>query len=445
MLTKIELRHFKCFDRLILPLGPLTLLSGSNASGKSTVLQALVLLHQTIREHEWSTRIMLNGRSLQLGTVRDVVDKVHGRTNVEIGLVDDQLSVHWTLGGDKDEMSLAVERVTIDGARTDKPQSLRHLVSPAVSPRAAGLAQRLRALTYVTAERVGPREMYPLEDRQVARVVGPRGEHAVSMLYRGRDEKVPNSMCVEGVVPTRLRQIEARMRSFFPGCSLDVQLVRQANAVTLGIRTSDETDFHRPVHTGFGLTQVLPIVVAALSADEQDILLIENPEVHLHPAGQALMGGFLAEVASRGTQVILETHSDHVLNGIRRAVRGGVLSPARAVLHFLRPRSGDLDQVVSPTLDASGHIDVWPDGFFDQFDKDMNHLGARSVRSLRCIRATGPRVVGTARGSRRRPLFVSDVLRRRFHAAPRPPVRTRSRTAFGRALRCAQPHEAVLR
>ena len=72
MLERIDLRHFKCFELLKLPLRPLTLLSGVNASGKSSVLQALVLLHQTMREHEWSSRLMLNGSTIRLGTVADV-------------------------------------------------------------------------------------------------------------------------------------------------------------------------------------------------------------------------------------------------------------------------------------------------------------------------------------------------------------------------------------
>lgn len=161
---------------------------------------------------------------------------------------------------------------------------------------------------------------------------------------------------------------------FFPGCALSVQQVPQANAVTLGLRTSDDTDFHRPIHVGFGLTQVLPIVVAALSASAGDLLLIENPEVHLHPAGQALMGQFLADVSRAGVQVIVETHSDHVLNGIRRSVKAARLKPEQVAIHFFRHPSSDAAQVVSPLLDSSGNIDSWPEGFFDQFDKDMNHF-----------------------------------------------------------------------
>ncbi len=374
MIEQLELRHFKCFERLDLPLGPLTLLSGSNASGKSSALQALVLLHQTMREHEWSTRLMLNGSAIQLGTVLDVVDKVHGRRQLEIGLVEGGSTLRWTFHGDRDEMSMAMARVRLDGVEISEPSALRHLLPPDQYESASGFAMRLRDLTYITAERVGPREIYGLEDRQAARVVGPRGEHTLSVLSRIRAEPIREALVVGDVAPTGLKQVEARMAQFFPGCRLDVQPVPQANAVTLGIRTSDETDFHRPVHVGFGLTQVLPIVVGALAASELDILVIENPEVHLHPAGQAMMGTFLAEVAAGGTQVIVETHSDHVLNGIRRAIKAGTLPAEQALLHFFRPRGGDLDQVVSPALNSLGNIDLWPEGFFDQFDKDMNHF-----------------------------------------------------------------------
>ena len=101
MITQIDLRYFKCFELLKLPLTNLTLLSGSNASGKSSILQALVLLNQTIREHEWSTRLMLNGDTLKLGTVLDVIDKVHGRHELEIALTTDEHHYHWGLSGER--------------------------------------------------------------------------------------------------------------------------------------------------------------------------------------------------------------------------------------------------------------------------------------------------------------------------------------------------------
>ena len=158
-----------------------------------------------------------------------------------------------------------------------------------------------------------------------------------------------------------------------------MQQIAGATAVTLGIRVSEATEFLRPIHCGFGITQILPIIVAVLSAPPPSdggspLLLIENPEVHLHPAGQALMGEFLADAAHSGVQLIVETHSDHVLNGVRRAVKSGRVSANEVGIHFLRDRFLHEAQVLSPNLDSSGNIDVWPKGFFDQFDKDLNYF-----------------------------------------------------------------------
>ena len=372
MLTQLDLRHFKCFELLHLPLRPLTLLSGTNASGKSSVLQALVLLHQTMREHEWSLRLMLNGESVQLGTVSDIVDKVYGRRECEIGLVDGEIPYQWMFTGERAEMSMTVKRVIANSILIDDPSQLRYLLSPETT---SSLAERLKNLTYLTAERMGPREMYTMEDPQITPVVGPFGEDVASVLYAKRDEQVCEALTLpDASSKNLLQQVEARMRTFFPGCRLEMQPVPYANAVTLGLRTSDDTDFHRPVHAGFGITQVLPIVIAALASNPADLLLIENPEVHLHPAAQVQMGQFLAKVAHSGIQIILETHSDHILNGVRRAVKEGILSADKVAIHFFRPRSDNGSQVVSPVLDSTGNIDAWPDGFFDQFDKDMNHF-----------------------------------------------------------------------
>ena len=376
MITRLDLRHFKCFRELKLPLGSLTLLSGVNASGKSSVLHALGLLQQTIREHEWSRSLLLNGMSVRLGVVADVVDQVHGRRGCDIGLVYADREYRWRFRGERSEMSMSVSTVQVGDREFDNPNVLRRMLPPSVEN--DQLSERLERVTYLTAERIGPREVYKVDDPQVAPVVGPTGEDAVSVLYQGRDEEVLPVLRLDGFPPTRWWQATARMKRFFPGCDLSIEAIPHANAVTLGLRTSEGSEFHRPINTGFGLTQILPLIVAAISAREDDLLLIENPEVHLHPAGQAAMGVFLAEVAAAGVQVLIETHSDHILNGVRRAVKNGVLRPDDALLHFFRPRDeaekGKRAQVETPALDATGNVDVWPDGFFDQFDKDANYF-----------------------------------------------------------------------
>lgn len=238
MIKRIDLELFKCFDVLKLPLEPLTLLSGANASGKSTVLQALVLLHQTVLEHEWSTRLQLNGSELQLGCVADVVDKIHGRRHFTIGIVDAACSVHWLFayGGDKQAMSVKVTSVAIEaGGRTQKvtaPPRLRFLLPEIGIDGLSGLSRKLQRLNYLTAERVGPREHYQLQDPSATQVVGPRGENAVGLLHLHRDQKVLPSLALASDPPTLLSQVVARMRQFFQNVSLEVQHVPQTNIVS---------------------------------------------------------------------------------------------------------------------------------------------------------------------------------------------------------------------
>ena len=378
MLTQIELRSFKCFELLRLPVSPLTILTGLNASGKSSVMQALVLLHQTMREHEWSTRLALNGEGVRLGAVADVVDEQSSRDSFEVAIEDEVNSCHWQFVGDRREMSMEVQQVRVNSRTIDRPTELRYLLPLDDQTLVESLARRIRGVSYVTAERLAPQDSYVLEDPHVVADVGPRGEHAVSVLHWGRDERVLDGLVMPEDPPLRLRQVEARMRTLFPGFSIDLQQAPRATVVTLGLRTSDAEEFHRPVHTGFGLTQSLPVVVAVLSATIGETLLIENPEVHLHPAGQAMMGQFVADAVRAGLQLIVETHSDHVLNGVRRAVKAERIPAEHVAIHFFRPRSDKGSQVLSPVIDKTGNIDDWPEGFFDQFDKDANYFAGWS-------------------------------------------------------------------
>src|SRR5207247_315905 len=148
----------------------------------------------------------------------------------------------WTFGGERSEMSMSVDRVAVGRDMFEEVGELRFLLPRNVDETARALANRLRGLSYITAERVGPREVYTLEDRQVATVVGPAGEHTVSVLYWGREEHVLVELALPDVLPTRLAQIGERMRTLFPGFALEVAPVPKANAVTLGLRTSEETN-----------------------------------------------------------------------------------------------------------------------------------------------------------------------------------------------------------
>lgn len=130
---------------------------------------------------------------------------------------------------------------------------------PHPSDRANDFTKRIPGLTDIMAERIGPRAVYLLDDWQTVTVVGPIGAHAVSVMHWGRNKKAIDTLAVPEIPNTLLRQVGQRMKAFSPGCALMVQQIPQADAVMLALRKSDDTDFHCPIHAGFGLTQVFPI------------------------------------------------------------------------------------------------------------------------------------------------------------------------------------------
>jgi predicted ATPase len=132
---------------------------------------------------------------------------------------------------------------------------------------------------------------------------------------------------------------------------------------------------------GFGVSYSLPVVVAALRAPRGGILIVENPEAHLHPAGQSGIGELLAVAAGDGVQVLVETHSDHVINGIRRAVvdRVARLATREVAIHFVRDDPSG-EPVTTIALDETGTLSAWPAGFFDQIERDLAQIARRKTR-----------------------------------------------------------------
>lgn len=390
MLRELTLAGFKCFDEQRIPIRPLTLLSGVNASGKSSVIQALALLRQSVIDAEWSAHLVLDGSLLRLGTVADVIDKVRGGRTLDLGIAGDDWSVRWTFGDprtrDTDAASMPLHRLVWrqnDGAHEfdgNEGGLFRALVPlrDAIQHRWV-VMDLLKRIEHVGAERIGPREVYALGRAAFHESVGVQGERMPGALWWFGDEDIPEPLRHSGETRRTLRaQAGAWLEHFFPGVSFEVQKVPNANAVTMGFRTSNQTNFHRPQHVGYGITHVLPILIAGLRTTPQQVLLVENPEVHLHPAGQAQIGRFLARVAAAGRTVIVETHSDHVLNGIRRAVRDQSIASEDVAMLFFRERSlaarEGVAQVEVPRIDREGNLDRWPRGFFDQFDIDINYL-----------------------------------------------------------------------
>ena len=374
MLDRLGLENFKCFQGLDIPLRPLTLLSGHNGGGKSSVIQSLVLLSQTLSEREWGRILLTEGKDLSLGTAADVINHRAKARRLSIGLSTSDEILAWRFTTrDRQAPSLELESVHLNGETLTLTDPLRWLL-PAARAEGSQIVTTLRNLSWITAERRGPREILPLYDAPGHLSVGAHGELAAGLLHwRGADQEVTEQLCLSGIPSTLFRQVRGHMQEFFPNCDFKVTPIEGASAVTLHLRSDSRDDFQRPQNVGFGLTQLFPILVALLSAKPGSLLIVENPEVHLHPQAQQQIGLLLARVAASGVQLIVETHSDHVLNGVRLAAKTRAIPAGEVALHFFGRGDGNT-QYASPVLDIDGRLNIWPEGFFDQFSHALSKL-----------------------------------------------------------------------
>ncbi|MGW0791215.1 DUF3696 domain-containing protein [Streptomyces sp. NPDC002911] len=393
MIDRLTLHNYKAFRDAVLPLGPLTLLTGLNSSGKSSVLQAVALLRQSYEAGDLvvsdflsearragltgsvaNQGFLLNGELVGLGTGEDVLHEDFTEDEARITLAVDEGPYHygWTVEYDPEQNLLPL----LDA---DLPLTSEGPDAPAGS---AGVSPSFftAPFQYLHADRISPAEFYPRDHHAaIGRgFLGVRGEHTVNFLRDQARNPVPEGPLRHPRAESDLLldQAAAWMGELCPGVDIQADAIEGADAVRLSYGfqgTLGATRRRRPSNVGFGLTYVLPIVVACLTARPGSLVLLENPEAHLHPQGQTRMASLAAAAAAQGAQVIMETHSDHVINGVRLAVKQRRLAPGQVVFHYFRGDGTGVD-VVSPQVDADGMLDQWPEGFFDELENTLDQL-----------------------------------------------------------------------
>ena len=356
MIRSMAIQNFKAFERIALRFGQLTMITGVNNSGKSSVLQAIALAELASTT---GPRVQLNGSlGLALGEAQDVLNHRATDQLIELVVTGDTGTHTFRLAIPQVDRSVVLERIDANSRIGSRDWHIG---------------------TYLCAERVGPRDLSEVAGDGADRVdVGPQGQftaHALARFsrHRVRDLLLHPSSSENSLAPTLVAQSEAWLSSIVRPVRLQATWLPQANAATLRFRDVDVTsEWTRPANVGFGLTYTLPIIAAALGSDSGTVFIVENPEAHLHPVGQSEIGRFLVRLAATGVQVVIETHSDHVLNGIRLAVTAeGLLAAEDVAIHFLGPGESGNTEI---SLGSTGTLDVWPPGFFDRAEHDLAAL-----------------------------------------------------------------------
>ena len=377
-LQAIEMRNFKCYEALDLPCAALTVLTGYNAAGKSTALQALLLLAQALQTAASKKELPLNGGVVSLGSESDVLR--HGSTGptFSLGVRTPDERIRWTFGSQKDRASRGLVPLhaleyshALGTGMTTRRRPAR--IWPPRGGAKSALAAALRSATYIGAARAVPLDSFPVP-RTVSRPagdVGPAGEFAPYWYLEYADEDIaPARRHPQDASATVRAQVDAWLGELFPGARASADRLSLDAPIHLKFSLSRTSPWARPANVGFGLSYAFPMLVALLTQENGSILVVDSAEAHLHPRAQSAVGRLLGQMAGAGLQIFVETHSDHLLSGIRLAVRDGLVQPDDVALHFVG-QNGVPGQVTTLAMDGNGAVSDWPEGFFDQAENDL--------------------------------------------------------------------------
>jgi len=356
-MNTIKISRFKCFEADEFELNKVTLLTGTNGAGKSSLIQALLLCRIVI---ERMTEESLNGvhncndiplneeYQLKLGEVNDIIRE--SKSNHGFEVIIDKNRFHFdTL--DESNISLKCD-FTID------PSSVESFWNR-------------KEFYYLHAERLGPRQY--LESGVSSFLnCGQKGELVAYVLNKIERIKGFTSALFKGSSLQFEIEVNKWLETVCPGISVGNNPLT-STLTQLKIKGPASKSDMLATNIGFGVSYVLPIIVTGLIAKKDSIIIVENPEAHLHPKGQSNIGYFLGKVANAGVRILIETHSEHVVNGMRRAALDSYeLSNQDINIYFFN--GFDDEKKIDKKLiriKPNGDLTDFPEDFFDQTRQDL--------------------------------------------------------------------------
>ena len=360
-ICNLYLSNFKCLSDVNFELRNLNLLAGANGCGKSSMIHSLLLLRQSFEQSGNVNHLLTYGKYVNLGVAGDILYEHAGKEE----------DISYIISNERgDEIKLFYKYV---------PESR---MLNCREPYAGDLGMFNiwgDAFEYLSAERIVPQTIYSSVSQED--YLGTHGENTLNFLEKyGASQKVESVFWDETKNEYLLYHVNKCLGQMFQGFHLKLSQISEADAVSLRY-TEKARDMvstpHRAINVGFGITYALPILVSLLKARKDDLIILENPEAHLDPRAQRIIGELLAKAASVGAQIIVETHSDHILNGIRISVKEQIIeSKDVKMFFFMKEDIGSKYNVniYSPEVDSEGNVDIWPEGFFDEWDNALARL-----------------------------------------------------------------------
>lgn len=372
MLNSLTLERFKCFERYYQPFKALTLIAGHNGAGKSSVIQALLMLRQSCRDkdYDWETSVVINGDLVDLEDASSILYSNSADTDADIMISlsyadDHDVTFHIE---PKQNGTVAASRLEgdLDHAKHNCPLFDDDFV-------------------YLYADREQPRGKYVKGgySRTDSRLGDKKANNAAFFMA-----SVVNSNKTIGVERLKhplakdnsvLRNVSAWINDIMGGqVGLTAREIDKDKEARFEYSVANKDGIEQvlsPLNMPFGHSYILPIILAVLTASEGSLVIIENPESHLHPSAQRRMGEFLAKASGAGIQIIIETHSDHLMNGVRIACRKGLVASNDVEMDLIvLEQDGYTHSRQHIILNERGFVENWVSGFFDEWENALNSL-----------------------------------------------------------------------
>ncbi|MBR6083905.1 MAG: DUF3696 domain-containing protein, partial [Salinivirgaceae bacterium] len=332
----------------------------------------LLLLRQSYLKGELGNGLQLQGDLCNVGFIDDALCKYADGDIIKLGFEEDGDLFNW-------EFSQKNHNLLQNMIPTLKSNVGDNVVPATFST----------YFQYISASRWSPRESYPINTSAVE-----------------INKQLSSELGICDLVPHylyyfRKKEVVNKELKYNDTESLDLidQVSAWENIVSKGVNVHPEIEgkafvlkysFNKPndyspnkfyaTNVGYGLSYALPIIVALLTASANSLIIIENPEIHLHPYGQSELAKLIARTAQTGVQIIVETHSDHIINGILVATKqfeNGKKGIDKSKVQIFNCKKNDATQTAEVTpinIIGDGKIDVQPEGFFDQSEKDLSYL-----------------------------------------------------------------------
>lgn len=348
-IKEYKIHNYKSFKEGFFKLNRFNLFSGANSAGKSSAIQALLNAADNIKESKKPHRfIARHTPSVTFNEVRNFITNAK-EFDVTLSTEKQQFRLNFT---PCDDALINIEVMQSNEVDSDLYDLLHD------------------NLFYLPATRTGRLSDSTINPNPDQNILGLNDEYIVDYYYNNRS----NVLSTELIKDTSLKTLEGQVNFWLnklTGYKLVVEM--DGSQYKVKFETKNGKQLY-PYHVGTGISFITGVIIVSLAMPANSIIIIENPEIHLHPAAQADLTDFLAMIALSGRQVLLESHSDHVFNGIRRLLHKHTLQVDDvSVYNFVRDQDG-LSYGTFVTLSQEGGIVNYVPDMFEQFDKDLDEI-----------------------------------------------------------------------